>query len=290
MIDQQTKLFAVIGNPLEHSLSPLMHNIFLQQQGINGVYLALPVEADRLDVAVNGLEAIGIGGINVTIPYKEAVIPLMTALTPAAERCQAVNTIIPTTDGLIGDNTDGAGLMAALAEEHSWEPAGKSIALIGAGGAAKGIAAALAAAGASRIIVANRHIQRAIELATWIDQLGDCHGEATLLEGLSQPALFQQVDTFINTTSVGMSPHIEEMPPLAVQYLNDNHLVVDIIYNPLETQLLTQARQQGAKVSSGLGMFIHQGALSFEKWLGVKPETKPLYAILQAELLNKNGR
>ncbi len=290
MLDTQTKLFAVLGNPLGHSLSPLMQNHYFAQTGQNGVYLALPIEQENLQAALEGLYAIGVGGCNVTIPYKEAVLPYLAGLTPAAQACQAVNTLIPAEHGFIGDNTDGAGLLAALEHEQQWQPQGKTIAILGAGGAAKGIAAAMAMAGAAKLLIINRHPERARSLCSWLEQLAPIAAEALGMEVLASPALYQMAQTFVNTTSVGMSPHIDEMPPLAVQWLTPAHLVADIIYNPLETKLLRSARLQGAKTSSGLGMFIHQGALSFERWTGLRPQTEPLYAILQAELEQRKGR
>lgn len=290
MIDTQTKLFAVLGNPLGHSLSPLLQNHFLAQTEQNGIYLALPIEPGYLETVLKGLHAIGAGGCNVTIPYKEAVLPLLSALTPQAEACQAVNTLIPTANGFIGDNTDGAGLLLALAYEQHWQPQGQTIVLIGAGGAAKGIAVALAQAGAVKIDIVNRHPERAQALSSWLKSVTGVSSEGLGLETLAEPELYQRTQTFIQTTSLGMSPHIEEMPPVSVQYLTKEHLVVDIIYNPLESKLLRSARMQGARTSSGLGMFIHQGALSFERWLGIRPQTAPLYPILQTELQKRRGR
>lgn len=290
MLDTQTKLYAVLGNPLGHSLSPLLQNHYFAQTGQNGVYLALPIEKDQLQAALEGLYAIGVGGCNVTIPYKEAVLPHLQGLTPAAQACQAVNTLIPTTNGFIGDNTDGSGLLAALEQEQQWYPQGQTIAIIGAGGAAKGIAAAMAMAGAGKLLIINRHLERAQALCSWLKQLAPTAAEALSMEALSEPAIYQSAQVFVNTTSVGMSPHIDDMPPLAVHWLTPAHLVVDIIYNPLETKLLRSARLQGAKTSSGLGMFIHQGALSFERWTGLLPQTAPLYAIVRAELEKRKGR
>lgn len=290
MLDTQTKLYAVLGNPLGHSLSPLLQNHFFAQTIQNGVYLALPIEKDQLAAALEGLYAIGAGGCNVTIPYKEAVLPYLTALTPAAQACQAVNTLIPTAHGFVGDNTDGAGLLAALEYEQHWQPKGQTIAIIGAGGAAKGIAASMAMAEAGKLIIINRHKERAQALCSWLTQIAPVQAEAFDLSILAEAELYRTAHTFINTTSVGMSPHIDELPPVAIQWLTSTHLVIDIIYNPLETKLLRSARLQGARTSSGLGMFIHQGALSFERWTGIRPQTAPLYAILEAELEQRKGR
>ena len=290
MPDGQTKLYAVLGNPLGHSLSPLLQNHYFAQTGQNGVYLALPIAPNHLGEAIKGLHALGAGGLNVTIPYKEAVIPYLAALTPRAQASQAVNTLIPSEDGFIGDNTDGAGLLAALAQEQHWFPKGQTIALIGAGGAAKGIAVALALAGAEKIIVLNRHQKRAEDLCRHLTSISDVKAEALSLEALAEAKLYQRVQTFIHTTSLGMSPQVDALPPVELAALTCEHLIVDIIYNPLETKLLRLARLAGAKTSSGLGMFIHQGALAFERWTNVLPQTEPLYAILQEALHQGKSR
>lgn len=212
MLDNQTKLYAVLGNPLGHSLSPVLQNHYLAQTGQNGVYLALPVEKAQLEDALKGLYALGACGCNVTIPYKEAVLPYLKALTPAAQACQAVNTLIPTEGGFIGDNTDGAGLLAALQAEQHWTPQGHTIVLLGAGGAAKGIGAALVQAKAAKIVVINRHLERAQALGRWLASLGAVQIDAQGMEALANPALYQEAQVFINTTPIGMSPHSDEMP------------------------------------------------------------------------------
>lgn len=274
MINAQTKLFGLLGNPVGHSLSPFMQNIFLEQCGVNGVYLAFAVAPDKVGDALRGMFALGVQGANVTIPYKEAVIPYLCGMSKAAQACNAVNTLIYTEKGYYGDNTDGAGLLAALAREHDWRPEGRKILLVGAGGAAKGVSVAMALQGAAEICIANRSGAHAEALAEQIEKLGNVKVTAIPLEQLQREELYSQYHTIVNTTSLGMSPHVERMIPLRAELLGAEHLVVDLVYNPLETKLLRTAKEHGAKTASGLGMLLYQGALAFEAWTGkgVDPE------------------
>lgn len=291
MIDGATKLFGVLGQPLGHSLSPLMQNYYLRESGVNGAYFAWPVEAKDLAVALGGLKAIGVAGCNVTIPYKEAVIPYLVGLTKAAKYSGAVNTLIPQGKGFVGDNTDGQGLLAAMEAEHGWIAQNRRILVLGAGGAAKGIGVSLALAGAKEIIFANRNFNRAQDLAEALNDLGESHVSAVTVGDLGSRDLYKRVDSVINTTSLGMSPKVEGYPPIAIPYLDETHLVVDIVYNPLQTRLLQLAAAQGAKTCSGLGMFVHQGALAFERWLGIKPDSQGARELLvnHLEAKEKNG-
>ena len=273
MIDATTKLFGILGNPIGHSMSPFMQNLFLEQSGINGVYLAFAVEQDRIGDAVRGMHALGVQGCNVTIPHKEAVIPHLCGMSKAAQACGAVNTLIYTPDGYYGDNTDGAGLLAALKAKHQWKAAGQHILLVGAGGAAKGVSVAMALQGAAKICIANRSMEKAEHLAEQIASLSDTKTEVLAMQELQDSALYAQYSTVVNTTSLGMTPNVDSMIPVCIDALTPQHLVVDLIYNPLETRLLRLARQRGAQTASGLGMFLYQGVLAFEAWTGIRPET-----------------
>jgi shikimate dehydrogenase len=284
MIDAQTKLFGLLGNPVGHSMSPFMHNIFLEQCGINGAYLAFAVEKENIGAAVRGMHALGVQGCNVTIPHKEGVIPYLCGMSQAAQACGAVNTLIYTPEGYYGDNTDGSGLLAALEAKHQWTAAGKDILLVGAGGAAKGVSVAMALQGAASICIANRSKEKGEQLAAQIAALSNTKTKTISLPELQKPDLYQQYGTIVNTTSLGMSPNVDNMIPINVQALQPEHLVVDLIYNPLETKLLRLAREHGAKTASGLGMFIYQGVLAFEAWTGVRPATDAIEEQLIAKL------
>lgn len=284
MIDAKTKLYGLLGNPVGHSLSPFLQNYFLQQAGINGVYLAFAVEGKEIGQVLAGLHGLGVGGCNVTIPHKEAVIPHLVGMSKAAEACGAVNTLIYSPEGYYGDNTDGAGLLAALEAKHQWHSRDKRILMIGAGGAAKGVAMAMAMAGAQDILLVNRTMKRAEQLAEQIRAYSAARVQVLPMEELSNGSLYQQVDTVVHTTSQGMYPHGDTMAPVAIEALGSEHLVVDLVYNPLETKLLRLAAQQGARTASGLGMFIYQGALAFKRWHGLWPQVENMEQILTAQL------
>ncbi|MBQ3509733.1 MAG: shikimate dehydrogenase [Peptococcaceae bacterium] len=271
-IDAKTALFGLLGNPVGHSMSPFMQNQFLEQCGVNGVYLAFAVEKDAIGDAIRGMHAMGVQGANVTIPHKEAVIPHLCGMSKAAQACGAVNTLVYTPEGYYGDNTDGSGLLAALAAKNGWKAAGQKILMIGAGGAAKGVAVAMALEGAAEICIANRTVEKAQQLAEQIAALSDTRTAAISMESLQNPDLYKEYSTIVNTTSLGMSPNVDDMAPVCIEALNEQHLVVDLIYNPMETKLLRLAKAQGAKTASGLGMFVYQGVLAFEKWTGKTPE------------------
>lgn len=279
-IDAGTKLYGLLGNPVGHSMSPFMQNLFLEQCGINGVYLAFAVEQNDIGAVLRGMHAMGVAGCNVTIPHKEAVIPHLCGMSKAAAACGAVNTLIYTQDGYYGDNTDGAGLLAALEANHNWTANGKQVLVIGAGGAAKGVAVAMALAGAEKICIANRTLEKAEQLAEQIAALSSTRTEAIDMDALQDTALYQQYHTIVHTTSVGMYPNMDAMVPIRIDALTAQHLVVDLIYNPLETKLLRMAREQGAQTASGLGMFIYQGVLAFEKWNNVRPDVTEIEALL----------
>lgn len=288
MIDARTKLFGLLGNPVGHSLSPILQGIFLEETALNGVYLAFAPEKDRLGEAVRGLGALGAAGVNVTIPYKEAVIPYLKDLTARAKICQAVNTLIAQGDGFIGDNTDGDGLLLALEKAFGWSAKDKRVLIVGAGGAAKGVAAALAAAGAKELMIANRTLAKAEMLTELLEAHYPVAVEVLTFEALHDRAVYQKAEGIINATAMGMFPHTAEMPPIAVEYIGKKHLVVDLIYNPLETTLLRLAKAQGATTISGLGMLIEQGALAFAAWTGQLPDTQKAYQVLGEKLRERN--
>lgn len=285
-IDAKTKVFGLLGNPVGHSMSPFMHNIFLEQCGINGAYMAFAVEKENIGAAVRGMHALGIQGANVTIPHKEAVIPYLCGMSKAAQACGAVNTLIYTPEGYYGDNTDGAGLLAALEAKNGWKAKGQNILILGAGGGAKGVSVAMALQGAAKIGIANRTAEKAELLAKQIAELSDTRTDVISMQELQKPELYQEYSTIVNTTSLGMAPKVDDMVPVCIDALQPHHLVVDLIYNPLETKLLRLAREQGAQTASGLGMFIYQGVLAFEKWNGVRPDT----ASIEEQLIQRLTR
>jgi len=262
-IDSNTLLFGVIGNPIRHSKSPIMMNRAFRETGINGVYTAFHVTSDHIGDFAAGVRAMGIRGVNVTIPHKLDIMSVLDEIDASAQAIGAVNTIVNDAGRLIGYNTDGIGYVRSLKEEAERELAGKRIVVIGAGGAARGIIYALASENPARITIANRSLDRAKELA-------DSLQNKVEIEAISNDELqtaCQQADIVINTTSVGMFPHTEETP-IDASWLKPGAVVSDLIYNPLKTKFLQQAELRGCRIHGGLGMFIYQGAYAFEYWTG----------------------
>ena len=271
----------VVGHPIAHSRSPLIHGHWLREHGIDGTYERLDVAPERFEAFFRGLAASGFAGGNVTIPHKEAAHRLCDALTPRAQKIGAVNTLVVGADGRVsGDNTDAPGLNAHLDRTlgPDWpEWTGDSAIVLGAGGAARAVVAGLAERGLSRIRIANRTPQRAQALAAIAPERAAALAWADLPEALAEAGLL------VNTTSLGMMGH----PPLAVDLapLPARAAVADIVYAPLETPLLAAARARGLATVDGLGMLLHQAVPGFEAWFGVRPQVSPeLRALIEADL------
>lgn len=260
VIDANTHLAGVLGYPVRHSLSPAMHNAAFRALGLNWVYLAFEVAPNALSQAIVGVRGLGIRGLNLTIPHKEAVLPLIDGLTDAAQRIGAVNTLFWEAGRLIGDNTDAGGFLRAL-HEAGVEPSGQHVLVYGAGGAARAVIYALQQAGAS-ITVANRTPERAGALAAAFG----AQAVPMTLEALRP--LFPRVDGMVNCTTLGMTPNTGTTPPVEWDALPPTVWVCDLVYRPLQTRLLQEAHARGLKTVDGLGMLIHQGALALERWTG----------------------
>ncbi len=263
------RVFGVFGDPIAHSLSPAMHNAAFSALGMDCVYHAFRVKPEKLEKAILGAEAMGFGGLNLTVPLKEAALKLECVKPDRlAERIGAVNTIVFEENGKIkGYNTDGSGAKKAL-QESAVEMRGSKVVLAGAGGAARAIAFQLAADGAE-ITIINRTEARAIELAKEISAAafpGKAEGRG--LFGLK--AMLQDADVLINTTTLGMHPNTETTIATAKE-LHSDLTVFDIVYNPLETRLLKEAKASGAKTVSGVSMLVYQGAEAFRLWTGIEP-------------------
>lgn len=280
-IDSNTILFGVIGHPIRHSKSPIMMNRAFQETGINGIYIASLVTSDRLSDFTAGVRAMGIRGVNVTIPHKLDIMDLLDEIDPGAQAIGAVNTIVNDDGKLIGYNTDGIGYVRSLKEEAEPDLAGKRIVVIGAGGASRGIIYALAKEKPSHITISNRSVGRAVELAKAFEDQVDI--EAVSNDKLQ--AACQEADIIINTTSVGMFPKTDETPVDAA-WLKPGSVVSDLIYNPIKTKFLEQAEQRGCRIHSGLGMFIYQGAYAFEYWTG---QPAPVAAMRETVLASLQG-
>jgi shikimate dehydrogenase len=252
MIDGHTKIYGILGRPVTHSLSPAMHNAAFKELGLNAVYVAFPVTS--LSQAVAGLRGLDIQGVSVTIPFKEEIIPLLDDLDPRASRIGAVNTVVNRDERLGGYNTDWLGAMTALKTKTGLK--GEHVLILGAGGAARAIAFGILAEG-GRVTLTDLDGPRAAALAR------DLKVEAIPLNALAQcPAAI-----LVNATPVGMEPRIDDIP-INPDLLGRFRLVMDIVYKPLETRLLREAKSRGAATLDGLQMLIHQATAQFELWTG----------------------
>lgn len=269
MVNNQTLLIGIIGNPLGHSLSPRMHNCTLDKMGVNCVYMPFEVVSNRLAQAVEGLRALNIRGVNVTIPHKQAVIPCLDDLSPGARACGAVNLIKNEKGRLTGYNTDGPGFMASLAEAGV-NTIGRVL-MLGAGGAAHSLAYELTLAGASEIIILDLDRSRAVELAGFVSDLPGGRAAGSVMAEAAFIQLSQEADLIINCTPVGMFPHAEESPVSSLAQVRADTVVYDLIYNPLTTRFLAMAQARKLKTINGLAMLVHQGALTLEILLGIRP-------------------
>lgn len=251
-INGKTRVYGILGQPVAHSLSPAMHNAAFREMGLNAVYVAFPVT--DLAQAVAGLRGLDIGGASVTIPFKEEIMALLDEIDPQAARMGAVNTVVNRGGGLVGSNTDWQGARAAL--EEKTEIAGKRCLILGAGGAARAIAFAIQEQG-GKVAVTDLDTAKALALSRqlWV--------EVVAPDYLDQ----YSAEILINATPVGMEPQSDNIP-LDPELLSRYQVVMDIVYRPLETRLLREARSRGCRVIDGLRMLIHQGAAQFELWTG----------------------
>jgi shikimate dehydrogenase len=266
VISGKTRVCAVIGDPIEHTLSPTMHNAAFEHLKLDFVFLAFRVTSDELEDAVRGACALGIRGLNVTMPHKNSVTEFLDEADPAVKFLGAANTILNQSGRLKGFNTDGVGALKAL-KQNGVNLAGKRVLLLGAGGAAKAIAFSLAKE-VDELCILNRDAVKARELASVLEPFG----KKIVGNELSPKQLQQELqdsDVLINATFVGMTPYASDSL-VKPDWLKPELTVMDIVYNPVETNLLRDARASGAKVINGVEMLLYQGAASFEIWTGCK--------------------
>lgn len=256
----------IIGHPIGHSISPVFQQAALDAIGFDGVYEPFDVNPDGVGGFVGGLRAAGTLGVNVTVPHKEAVIPFLDEVDDWAAAAGAVNTIVNRAGRLSGYNTDGVGFLRALREGAGFEPQGQTVLILGAGGSARGVAYALARAGAGRLVIANRTRERAQRLARIAADSGVPADAVALSDA---PDAAANAALIVNCTSMGMVHGPDETgSPLAAADIPPDALVNDLVYNPLETPLLREAARAGASVLGGIEMLVGQGAASFELWTG----------------------
>jgi shikimate dehydrogenase len=266
------KWYAVVGDPIAHSLSPFMHDLWFKEHGIDATYIPLHAEPAALQEAFQAMKMLGISGLNVTLPHKGAIIPFLDRLDETAVKMNAVNTVTFDDGQAVGWNTDGDGFVRSLAANPL--PEKPNVLVIGAGGAARGIVFALKRAGFAHVTVTNRTFRRAEELA-------NATGSSAMTLKAAELAL-GQFNILIQTTSVGLAK--DEGLPLSLEGAAAGSLAADIIYNPLQTPFLKAAKEKDCKILNGVGMFVYQGAIAFEKWTGVSPDTEKMIETLTNKL------
>lgn len=265
----------VIGWPISHSLSPRLHGFWLREYAVDGAYVPLPVAPQHLAAALQGLPALGLRGVNVTIPHKVAVLDHVANVTAAARRIGAVNTIVIDDDGVLqGDNTDAFGFLTSL-RDGGWQPDDRPSVILGAGGAARAVCTALAEAGVASIRLCNRTADRATDLVTALTTTADGAPLPTfdIVPWPDRSAALEDAALLVNTTSLGMAGK----PPLDIDVtvLPADATVNDIVYTPLITPLLAAAAARGLNAVDGLGMLLHQARPGFRAWFGVDPQVTP---------------
>lgn len=268
-----TDRYAVFGHPIRHSKSPLIHATFARHSGQDLVYEAILAPLDGFAECVSQFRIDGGKGANITVPFKEQAFSLCTQRTPRAEQAGAVNTFKFENNAVLGDNTDGAGLVADLTRNLGFTLEGRHILLLGAGGAARGVIGPLLECAPARLVIANRTASRARDLAAHFHQPGDLSVTGCGLEEVDTP-----FDLIINATSASLAG---ELPVLASQAFKPEALAYDMMYGKELTPFLRLAQQHGARIVDGLGMLVEQAAEAFYLWRGVRPETQPVIAALR---------
>ncbi len=280
VVDVNTKLVGLLGNPLGHSFSPAMHNKAFEILGLN--YFYLPIEVDTADLAdvVRGISKMNFAGCNVTIPHKILIMALIDHVDELAKNIGAVNVVKLENGVATGYNTDGEGFVRSLETETGISMPGKRCFIIGCGGAARAIAMTLAFKGVEKIFICNRTEQKAQGLVEAINAKVRPCGEVVRMEPSAIQAGLQQAEVLINTTSIGMHPY-EDRLPLAPELIPEGLIVSDIVYNPVKTRLLQEAEKKGCKTVGGLGMLVYQGAEAFRLWTGAQPPVEEMFTVVR---------
>lgn len=284
-----TKRLGIIGHPISHSISPIFQQVALDHVGIDAIYEKWEIKPENVGEFVNGLREPDSLGINITLPYKQAVIPFLDEVDEWASSAGAVNTIVNKCGRLSGHNTDGPGFLKALLNQTGYDPEGTSALILGAGGAARGILLALIRGGIDSIVIANRTLERAEDLA----QLSKDNGvisEAIPISGYALDAAAGSVDLIVNCTSLGMSHSSgENASPLSAAQIPATAIVNDLVYTPMLTPMLREASKAGATALGGLHMLIYQGVLSFKLWTGQDPPVDLMLTAATREMVSRGA-
>lgn len=283
MIDGKTKLTGIIGWPVEHSLSPAFHNAAYEVSGLNWVYVPLAVAPNSLAAAVEGLRVLNFTGFNVTMPHKKEIIPYLDELSGPAEMAGAVNTVKIEDGRLIGYNTDGEGFISSLRVDAGFSPEGKSVILLGAGGAGTSLAVSLAAAGAARLAIVNRSVEKGNRLKSLLEgTFTGCTIKVFAPDDEEILTLQSESQLIVNATSVGMANNPGQ--PIRIDRIGRGQLVFDAIYDPVETEFLAAAKKYDAKTLNGINMLLYQGAASWRIWTGLPAPVAEMAAALKSEI------
>ncbi len=283
-ISAKTKILAVIGDPIGHSMSPVMHNAALEDLDLDYVYEAFHVKAEKLESAVEGFRALEIQGVNVTIPHKVKIMQYLDEIEKTAKKLGAINTIKNENGYLKAKNTDGEGALKAIKDE-GFEPKGKTAVMFGAGGAARAVAFYLLTE-INEFYIVNREedFNLADQLKQNLSQYYDKPISTIKLENEEKVRkTLNNSDILINTTPVGMHPHSDNTP-VKKEWLHSSLFVFDVVYNPMETKLLREAKEVGCKTQSGINMFVNQGWLAFKWWTGKEPNADLMKKIVIEQL------
>ena len=264
----------VLGNPIAHSKSPILHQFWLKQNKIKGFYIPLKVSENDLEMTLRNLPKIGFSGVNVTVPHKESVMSFAKIKTERASLIGSANTLTFLPEGgFKADNTDGYGFMKNLEEQAPvWDPKEAKVLILGAGGACRAVIGALLESGVEKLHVTNRTQKRAKDLQVFFNS------QIELIEWSEKEELLKNVNTVINATTLGMVGSDELQ--FSLSKANENTTIVDLVYNPINTPLLAEAHKKGCHVVNGIGMLLHQATPGFKEWYGVKPT-------ITKELLNR---
>lgn len=283
-IDGHTRLAAVVARPIKHSISPFIHNTAFDETGVNGVYVAWDIPEEELEVTIANVKRYDMFGVNISMPYKQAVIPYLDELTDAAELIGAVNTVVNREGKLYGYNTDGLGFFKSLATFADFSVEGKVMTILGGGGAATAIIAQAALNGAQKITIFNQS-QFLDETRERAQLFTDKTGVTIEVLPIEEQDLIQEKadasDLLVNATSVGMDG--QSMVVSEEMQFHTNLLVADVIYQPFETPFLALAKSQGRQTINGLGMLLFQAAAAFELWTGQEMPTDKIWAALEEQ-------
>ncbi|MFN7659398.1 MAG: shikimate dehydrogenase [Dolichospermum sp.] len=281
MITGKTKILGVIGHPIEHSLSPLMHNAALTKLGLDYVYLPFPVAPENLTTAIAGFASIGVVGFSITIPHKQAILPLLSEISPIAQAIGAVNTVVNKGNKCLGTNTDVEGFIAPLQTPYHQDWSQKKAVILGNGGAARAVVAGCIQLGLAEIHVVGRNLQK-LQVFEQRWQNSPFADKFQVHEWTELPNLLHQANLLVNTTPIGMYPHVEQSPLSSqeMSYLPGDAIAYDLIYIPKPTKFLHLAQKQGIVTIDGLEMLVQQGAAALKIWL--QKETVPVTQMRQA--------